>query len=505
MLKTLFNTAISSYLTWRYKRIELMSKQGPEFQKSMLERFLMEGRMTKYGKRHGFHHIKNYKTFSKEVPVTSYEDIYDDIQLMMQGKTDVLWPGKTEWFAKSSGTTSSKSKFIPVSDRFFENNLMASSWDTTTLLYHMRPDCMSFARKNLTMCGSISRISDFPDANIGDVSAIMVEKMPMIGRPFITPNTEINMIANWDEKIEKVCQKVIQDDVVLIGGVPTWLIVLFDKMLEFSGKENILEIWPHLSTYLHGGVGFDPYRKTFQRYIPKPDFDYIEVYNASEGCFAVQDLNRDPEGMLLLLNNDIFYEFIPLSDFHAGNMNAIPVWEVQTEVHYVMVITTSSGLWRYMPGDTVKFTSTKPYRLMVSGRTKAYINAFGEEVMVGNTDAAIKVVSDMHNCQVAEYTVAPQWLGQNSKGRHDWLIEFDTAPSDIKKFQTDLDLQLQKLNSDYEAKRFKNLALEELNIIQMPKGTFLRWLQTKGKMGGQCKVPRLHNDRTIIESVSALL
>ena len=505
MLKALFNTAISSYLSWRYKRIELMTQQGPDFQKSMLERFLMEGRMTRYGKQHGFGKIYDYSDFSKEVPVTTYEDIFNDIQEMMHGKPDILWPGKIDWYAKSSGTTSSKSKYIPVSDRFFENNLMASSWDTTTLLYHMRPDCKTFARKNLTMCGSISKISDFPDANIGDVSAIMVEKMPMIGRPFITPDTELNMIANWDEKIEKVSNKVIGEDVVLIGGVPTWLIVLFDKMLEMTGKDNILEIWPNLSTYLHGGVGFDPYRKTFQKYIPNPDFDYIEVYNASEGCFAVQDLNRDPMGMLLLLNNDIFYEFIPLFDFHLGKMNAVPIWEVEEDKNYVLVITTSSGLWRYMPGDTVIFTSTQPYRIKVSGRTKAFINAFGEEIMVGNTDTAIRIVSDAHNCQVAEYTVAPHWLGQNSRGRHDWLIEFEVPPSDLNKFQTDLDLQLQKLNSDYEAKRFKSLALEELQIVSLPKGTFLRWLQTKGKMGGQYKVPRLQNDRTIVDSVSALL
>ncbi len=477
MLKSFFNSAISSYLAWRYKRIELMTKQGVLLQQSMLERFLIEGRMTSYGKNLNFKFIKHYATYSKEVPIVTYEDLYIHIQNMMQGHSDVLWPGKIEWYAKSSGTTSNKSKFIPVSDRFFENNLMASSWDTTTLLYHMRPDCKTFSKKNLTMCGSISKIGEYPDVNIGDVSAIMVEKMPWIGRPFITPDTETNMIANWDEKIEKVCKKVIDEDVVLIGGVPTWLIVLFDKMLEITGKGNILEIWPNLNTYLHGGVGFSPYINTFKQYIPKEDFDYVEVYNASEGCFAVQDTNRDPDGMLLLLNNDIFYEFIPLSDYHSGTMNAVPIWEAELLKQYVLIITTSSGLWRYMPGDTVIFTSLAPFRIKVTGRTKSFINAFGEEVMVGNTDEAIKAVADKHMCRVSEYTVAPQWIGQNSKGRHDWLIEFDMPPQDLSSFQDDLDKELQKLNSDYEAKRFKNLALEPLHIISLPKGTFLKWLQ----------------------------
>jgi GH3 auxin-responsive promoter len=505
MLKAIFNTAVSSYLTWRYKRIELMIKQGRDFQKSMLDRFLIEGRMTEYGRKNSFKNIKNYDTFSKETPVTTYEDIFDDIQSMMKGKPNVLWPGKVDWFAKSSGTTSNNSKFIPVSDRFFENNLMASSWDTTTLLYQMRPDCKTFERKNLTMCGSISKISEYPDAHVGDVSAIMVEKMPLIGRPFITPDTETNMISNWEEKLDKVCKKVIHEDVVMIGGVPTWLIVLFDKMLEYTGKDNILEIWPNLTTYLHGGVGFCPYIKTFQKYIPKSDFDYVEVYNASEGCFAVQDTNVDPNGMLLLLNNDIFYEFILLSDFHVGKMNAIPIWEVSIGVHYVLVITTSSGLWRYMPGDTIAFTTIQPYRIKVTGRTKSFINAFGEEVMVGNTDTAVKIVADQHNAIVSEYTVAPHWLSNNSKGRHDWLIEFEVAPHNIAQFETDLDLTVQKLNSDYEAKRSKNLALEQLSIKVVPKGTFLRWLHTKGKSGGQNKVPRLFNDRTIVESVCSVL
>jgi hypothetical protein len=482
-----------------------MTLKGVDFQKSMFERFLIEGRMTEYGKKNNFKQIKKYSTFANEVPIVNYDDIYEYIQKMMQGQLDVLWPGKIDWFAKSSGTTSNKSKYIPVSDRFFENNLMASSWDTTTLLYHMRPDCKTFARKNLTMCGSISKISEFPDANIGDVSAIMVEKMPWIGRPFITPDTETNMIVNWDEKIDKVCKKVIQEDVVLIGGVPTWLIVLFEKMLDLTGKDNILEIWPNLNTYLHGGVGFSPYIKTFNKYIPKEDFDYVEVYNASEGCFAVQDTNVDPDGMLLLLNNDIFYEFIPLTDFHKGKFDALPLWDVELHKNYVLVITTSSGLWRYMPGDTIAFTSLFPYRIKVTGRTKSFINAFGEEVMVSNTDTAIKLVADKNQCVVSEYTVAPQWISQNSKGRHDWLIEFEIAPTNLAKFQKELDEQLQMLNSDYEAKRFKNLALEPLNINVLPKGTFLKWLQTKGKMGGQNKIPRLNNDRTIVESVCSIL
>lgn len=502
MLKGAFNLFIANYLKYRYSRWENMYTHADTYQRNIMQRLAIRGSYTDYGKLHDFKYIRSYKDFQKAVPITAYDDLKPYFAKMMEGQADVLWPGNISWFAKSSGTTSDKSKYIPISDEFLTNNLIASSWDTTTIMYHIRPQCLSFERKNVTMCGSLSKLAEYPKAHIGDVSAIMVHRMPNVGRPFFTPDIDTILMSDWDAKIEKMARAVIDQDVVMFGGVPTWTIVLFERILELTGKDNMLEVWPNVKTYLHGGVGFDPYIQVFNKYLPTADFDYVEVYNASEGCFAIHDKSKQIDGMSLLVNNDIFYEFIPISEFNDLSDEPIPLWDVETGKSYALCITTSSGLWRYQPGDTVTFTSTRPYMIKVTGRTKHFINVFGEEVMVSNTDQALALTCEKHDCCTVEYTVGPKWMSGSQKGGHEWYIEFEKRPKDLPTFEKDLDKQLQQLNSDYEAKRYQSIALSNLNITEVTKGGFLTWLASKGKLGAQNKVPRLSNDRKILEELA---
>lgn len=505
MLKANFNKIMRLFLYIRMKRLEKIRNEGVALQHSILSDFMERAEHTSYGHKFGFKDIGDYESFKKNVPIVTYEDLQPYIRRMMLGEADVLWPGKVKWYAKSSGTTSDKSKYLPITDEFYINNLISSSWDTSTIMYDLMPDCNSFQGKNLTMCGSLSKLSEFPDAVIGDVSAIMFDRMPAVGKPFMAPDKEIALMPNWDEKIAKMSKQLLHEDIVLFGGVPTWTIVLFERMLEETGFDNMLEIWPNVSTYIHGGVGFEPYKKIFEKYIPKDDFHYLEAYNASEGFFAVQDSSNPANGMLLLTNNEIFYEFLPIDDVDHNHENTVPLEGVIAGKNYAIVISTSSGLWRYMPGDTVKFSSTKPYRLKVTGRTKHFINVFGEEVMISNTDQALKMACEEFGCIVSEYTVGPRFLEGSKKGGHEWMIEFEKPPIDIKIFEIKLDQYLQSVNSDYEAKRYMDIALDNLKVNILPRGTFVKWLQSKGKSGGQHKVPRLSNSRQYIEEIGKLV
>ena len=492
------------FLYVRMKRLEKIRVEGLSLQRNMITSFLDNAADTHYGKQFGFGQMKDYEDFKKNVPIVSYEDLSPYIKRIMSGESDILWPGKVKWFAKSSGTTSDKSKYLPITDEFYSNNLIASSWDTTTVMYDLMPECKSFQGKNLTMCGSLSKLDEYPDAIIGDVSAIMFDRMPSVGRPFVAPDREIVLMPNWDEKIAKMSKQLIHEDIIMFGGVPTWTIVLFERMLEETGYDNMLDIWPNVSTYIHGGVGFDPYRKIFQKYIPSENFQYLEAYNASEGFFAIQDTSDPNGGMLLLLDNEIFYEFLPIDDLEGNHQNIVPLEGVELNKNYAIVITTSSGLWRYMPGDTVKFSSLNPYRLKVTGRTKHFINVFGEEVIISNTDQAVKLACEEFGCIVSEYTVGPRWMEGNNKGGHEWMIEFELPPLDLKIFELKLDQYLQSVNSDYEAKRYMDIALDNLKVNILPKGTFVRWLQSKGKSGGQHKVPRLSNSRVYIDEIGKM-
>lgn len=453
---------------------------------------------TTYGKKLGGGKIKTPGEFRHQIPVVSYESLFPYIEKMMQGETDILWPGKVTWFAKSSGTTNDKSKYIPISDDNLFENHVAASWDAMSILYGNRPDARNFEGKNLMMGGSLKHITD--TLVTGDVSAILLNRMPMVGRPFYTPDFETALLSDWEEKIEKMARQCSKEDVVMFAGVPTWTIVLFKRILEITGKEHIREVWPNVKTYFHGGVGFDPYVDQFNKFLPGDDMEYYEVYNASEGYFGVQD-RVNQKGMLLLLDNAIYYEFIPVEQMHHENPETLTLREVEAGKDYCIVISTTSGLWRYKPGDVVRFVTVSPFRIMVTGRTKHYINVFGEEVMVHNTDMALKETCAVAGVGICDYTVAPMYMSDQNKGGHEWLIEFDKEPADLATFEKKLDQHLRMVNSDYDAKRHKDIALQNLKVHVAPKDTFSTWLKSKGKLGGQSKIPRLSNERKYMDEL----
>ena len=495
-----FNKLMSRYFRLRNFRIQQWRKHPHQVQQRILNRLLNKAEKTEVGRRYTFGSVRNSEDYRSAVPVIDYEVVKADIERMMHGEKDVLWPGQVKWFSKSSGTTSDKSKFIPVPEENLKNCHLRASWDTATLLYLMDPDTQMFAEKNLVMGGSLSTFAPFPETRYGDVSAIMLHHMPKVARPFYTPDFETALLSDWEEKIEKMAMICSRQNVTLFGGVPTWTIVLFKRILELTGCSNIKEVWPNVRAYMHGGVGFEPYRETFKAFVPDDKFIYQQIYNASEGYFAAQDI-PDQDDMLLLLDNNVYYEFVPEAEMHGDEPEAIPLSSVETGKTYALVISTNGGLWRYMPGDTIRFTATEPYRIEVMGRTKQFINAFGEEVMVANTDKAIALTTKAMHTAISDYTVAPIYLGTERKGGHEWLVEFDQEPDSLGCFAEKLDQTLQQLNGDYEAKRSYDMALECLIIHPLPKGTFARWLASKGKLGGQHKVPRLSNSRKYVDEI----
>ncbi len=499
-MKKWFNKGVKLYLKNRYHRIEAIRKDPFFFQEQVLKSLLDRASHTEYGKLFDFAKISSQSDFSRALPLTDYEDHKANIYKMMDGAEDVLWKGKVEWYAKSSGTTSDRSKYIPVSKDFLFKNNVAASWDTMAITYHEDPECQIFQKKSLIMGGSLSKWKHKDKVQVGDISAILLHRMPAVGRPFYSPDFKTALIDDWEEKIDRMSDICIHDDIVMFGGVPTWTIVLFKRILEKTGAKNMQEVWPNVKYYMHGGVGFDPYVDQFKEFFPNPNFNYFEAYNASEGYFAMQD-RQGTKGMLLLLNNDIYYEFLTMEELTSESPQTIPLSDVTTYTNYAIVISSSSGLWRYMPGDTVCFTSVHPYRIKVSGRTKHFINVFGEEVMVGNTDKALAETLKSLPAVVSEYTVAPIFMNQNQKGGHLWLIEFEKEPDNITAFEILLDDNLKKINSDYAAKRFKDMALSRLQIQLIPSGTFHKWMASKGKIGGQNKVPRLFNSRKYVDEL----
>lgn len=501
---SLINSVLSIYLSNLYKQLQRAQKDIHVKQDQMLRSFIHKARNTETGREFGFSSIRDYRNYARQVPVRRYDDIRTQILRMMEGETNILWPGLVTWFAKSSGTTEDKSKFIPVTTEHLNHTHNRAGWYTLALLYHRNPNVRVFADKNLVMTGSISK-TPHPDIRFGDVSAIMRHHMPWIGRPFFTPDFKTTLMPEWEKKIEimaKVCSK---ENVGVFAGVPTWTLVLFRRILELTGSENMLEVWPNATGYLHGGVGFGPYEAQFRKMFPSENFAYQEIYNASEGYFAAQDTNDRREGLVIFPDNGIVYEFIPEEQWNHAQPEAIPLKDVEIDKPYAMVITTNGGLWRYKIGDTVSFTTKNPYRLCITGRTKQYINTFGEEVMVDNTDRAIELTSNHFDAMVSDYTVAPIHMTVDGRGGHHWLIEFDKAPHDIEEFADKLDTTLQSLNGDYEAKRYKGMALDRLKMTVLPKGTFRRWLYKKGKASSQAKIPRLSNDRSYLEDILSLV
>lgn len=495
----LLSPAISRLARLRMWRIESWMNHPVDAQREVLQDLVTTAQYTQFGHQYNFAKLFNLRDFKNTVPVHEYDDIKPFIERMMLGEENVLWPTPVKWFAKSSGTTSDKSKFIPVSDESMKDGHFQVSKDVLTLYYNNFPGSDLLTGKGLVIGGShtIYQLND--EIQYGDLSAVLMQNAPFWTNWIRTPELSILLMDEWESKIEKLAEVTVKENVTSISGVPTWSLVLFRRILELTGKKTIAEVWPELELYMHGGVSFVPYREQFQQLIGKP-INYLEMYNASEGFFAAQDQPGE-EGMLLFADHGIFYEFMPLEEYGNRFPKTIGLNKVELGKNYALIISTNGGLWRYIVGDTVQFTSLQPFRIKVSGRLKHFINAFGEELMIDNTDKAIAIACEQTGAIVNDYTAAPIYFSHSSNGAHEWLIEFEKNPVGLNDFVYELDTALKTLNSDYEAKRHKNIALRLPFVQPLPKGTFHRWMQSKGKLGGQHKVPRLSNDRQYVEDI----
>lgn len=495
----LLSPAISRLARLRQWSIEQWVNDPMAAQHAVWQDLIAAGQYTEYGRLHNFKDIRLLDDFKERVPVNEYEDLKPYIQRMMDGEDNILWNTPIHWFAKSSGTTSDKSKFIPVSDESLKNGHFKASKDVITMYYIRHPESELLTGKSLVLGGShqINMVNE--EIQFGDLSAVVLQNSPFWSNWMRTPDLSIALMDEWEEKIEKLATSTISENVTSMAGVPTWTLVLLKRILEITGKETISEVWPNLELYLHGGVSFVPYREQFEKIIGKPIF-YLESYNASEGFFAAQDdINID--GMLLMADHGIFYEFMPLEEAGKKHPKTLQLNEVEEGKNYALIISTLGGLWRYIVGDTIRFVSLSPYLLKVSGRIKHYINAFGEEVIVDNTDKAIAIACEKTGATVNDYTAAPVYFSEASNGAHEWLIEFEKEPTSLEVFTQELDTALQQNNSDYEAKRYKNIALSMPVLHKVEKGVFNNWLKSKDKLGGQHKIPRLSNDRQIMEEI----
>ncbi len=504
-MRKVINKGMRWYLAQRYRHIHAFYQNPHPVQNHWFKYLIKSAQFTEWGKKYQYGNIKTPAEFADRVPIQDYESLKPFIDRMMLGEKDVLWHGETRWFSKSSGTTSAKSKYIPVSKQNLQQCQIKGTWDTMSIIYNQLPNAKQFQLKTLLMGGSLETVEGNARAKFGDVSAIMIQHMPQIARPFFTPDFKTALHPNFEEKLDIMTEMLSKEkDMVMIGGVPTWLIVLFRKILEHTGKENMLEVWPNLQVYTHGGVSFEPYRQQFKGFFPSEDISYFEIYNASEGFFAMQH-DKDDKDMLLLMDSGVYYEFLPQSEWYKEDKKAVMLKDVVEGENYAMVISTSSGLWRYITGDTIVFTSKYPFKIKITGRINQFVNAFGEEVIVENTIEALAATCSLMNANVKDYTVAPIYMKEGSRGGHHWLIEWENPPTDVDAFARLLDQEVQNLNSDYMAKRYKGLALECLKITSLPPGTFHRWLKNKGKYHNQSKVPRLANHTAYIDDILNLI
>ncbi len=495
----IINSIASWFLKQRIHQIEFFLKYPHEVQEELLMSLLRAAENTVVGQEYGFESIKNYKAFAENVPLSTYEELEPQIEQTRRGAQNVFWPTPIKWFAKSSGTTNAKSKFIPVSTEALEDCHYKGSKDLLCLYLNNNESSTLFLGKSLRLGGS-SKIYEDNKSYCGDLSAILIENMPIWAEFSSTPSNKVSLMSQWELKMEAIIRQTLNENVTSFAGVPSWMMVLLNKVIQTTGHTNLLEIWPNLEVYFHGGVNFEPYREQYQKIIPKNDFRYYEIYNASEGFFAIQDLNNSND-LLLMLDYGIFYEFIPMDTFGTADQTTVRLSEVELFKNYAIVITTNAGLWRYIIGDTVRFTSLDPYRIRVSGRTKHYINVFGEELMVENSDRAIAKACQITNSDVVDYTVAPIFMDLQKKGSHEWMIEFKKVPHDVENFAKVLDEALQSLNSDYEAKRYNNMTLNRLSINVARPNLFYDWLKENDKLGGQHKIPRLSNKRDYLEQL----
>ena len=497
---SIISPAFKGYMKLRQSVIDNYMLNPVDTQRQVFNELIGSAQFTEYGKKYGFEKINSVDEFKKAVPLNDYDSLKPYIHRILEGNQNILWPSPITWFAKSSGTTSDKSKFIPVSKESLDDNHFKAGKDVLTLYLRQFPQSNILSGKTLVIGGShqINQLS--ADSFFGDLSAVVLQNMPWFGQMVRTPELSIALMDEWEQKIEMIAHTTIQEDVTQIAGVPTWTIVLIKRIFEISGATDLRQVWPNLELYVHGGVSFTPYRQQFSQYIPHSNMHYMETYNASEGFFAAQD-RIGQEGMLLFLKHGIFYEFMPMEEYGKEHPETLSLKEVELNKNYALVISTNGGLWRYIVGDTIQFTSLTPYRIKVSGRLKHFINAFGEEVIVDNTDQAIAKACAETGAVVNDYSAAPVYMTGKENGAHEWIIEFEKLPCPIDVFTASLDKHLRSINSDYEAKRYKDIALRMPIIHIMPKDGFKTWLKDKGKLGGQHKVPRLSNERKYLEEM----
>lgn len=495
----ILSPAISRLARMRHGRIEEWMNEPIAAQREVLQDLITHGQYTEFGRKYGLKEIFTIRNFKQAVPIHEYDDLKPYINRLMEGEDQLLWNTPVTWFAKSSGTTSDKSKFIPITQESLEDCHFQAAKDILTLYYNINNDSDLLTGKSLVIGGShqISKIND--EIQYGDLSAVLLQNTPFWGQWIRTPELSIALMDEWEGKIEQLALSTIDENVTSIAGVPTWTMVLIKRILEITGKSTLKEVWPNLELYGHGGVSFTPYREQFKKLIG-PGVTYLDIYNASEGFFAAQN-DPNEEGMILFLNHGIFYEFMPVEEYGKENPLTIGLNDVEIGKNYALVISTNGGLWRYLVGDTVQFVSVFPFKIKVSGRLKQYINAFGEEVIADNADKAIAMACEKTGLVVNDYTAAPVYFGDDTKGAHEWLIEFENAPENLEAFTYELDCALKMLNSDYEAKRYKDIALVMPLVHSLDKHVFHEWLRSKGKLGGQHKVPRLSNDRKYLEEI----
>ena len=488
------------YFARRAKAIENYKGHAEELQMQVLRYLLIAASNTEWGKEHRYADIHSYEDFAARVGINTYEELKGYIQRMRQGEKNVLWRGKVNWYAKSSGTTNDKSKFIPVSKEGLKNVHYLGGTDCVASYLKINPKSKLFSGKSLILGGSHAPNLNTPNSLVGDLSAILIENVPSLVNLTRIPPKEIALLSDFEEKRDKIARFAQDKNVTNISGVPSWMLSVLKRMMELTGKDRLDEIWPNLEVFFHGGVAFTPYREQYKNIITLAGMHYMETYNASEGFFGIQTDLNDP-AMQLMIDYGVFYEFIPMSEYGQDKPTVLPLWKVQPGVNYAMVISTSCGLWRYLIGDTVKFTQTDPYKFIITGRTKHFINAFGEELIVDNAEKGLEQACIATGAQVKDYTAAPIFMDAEAKCRHQWLVEFAKSPKDINEFATILDRSLQAINSDYEAKRYKDITLQPLELIEAKPGLFDEWLKSKGKLGGQHKIPRLSNSREYIEEL----
>ena len=498
----LVNSIASWFLKKRFHQIELFLKYPNEVQNELLQDLLITAKDTEIGRQYDFASIRDYKTFAEQVPISTYEENQANIERSRMGENNIFWPSPIKWFAKSSGTTNAKSKFIPVSYESLGECHYAGSKDLLCMYLNNNENAQLFTGKSLRLGGSKELYKENGTV-FGDLSAILIDNMPFWAEYSSTPSSKVSLMNDWEHKMQAIVNETINENVTSLAGVPSWMLVLLNNVLETTNKQSIFEVWPNLEVYFHGGVSFLPYADQYKLILPKKDFRYYEIYNASEGFFAIQDQNSSSE-LLLMLDYGIFYEFIPMDAYDTPEQRIIPLADVEKHKNYAIVITTNAGLWRYKIGDTIRFTSLQPHRIKVSGRTKHHINVFGEELIIENAEDALKKVCKKTNSQIVEYTAAPIFMRGREKGAHEWLIEFKTPPEDINYFNELLDNALKSLNSDYEAKRYNNLTLNSPRIHLARPQLFYDWLKQEDKLGGQHKVPRLSNTRLYMDALLKL-